>query len=75
MVAQAEQYVTVPRAAKLLGIGSKAMSKLLDEGRVEFITPRHHRRVLLASVLRHRDAVTANRNVRVATVDDDPLSD
>jgi hypothetical protein len=69
------RYVSVPAAARLLGIGPKSMGKLLDGGKVAYIQPLHHRRVCLTSLLRYRDGLRVNSRAMLATVDDDPLND
>lgn len=43
-------YVSVPHAAKLLGMSPSTAGKLIDDGELEAIRPRKHRRVKLASV-------------------------
>lgn len=75
MATKTEKFMTVPEAAKLLGIGRLAMGQLLDEGAIEFIRPRHHRRVVLSSVIQYRDKVRSNANVQLAMMSDDPLLD
>lgn len=71
-----DEYVSVPEAAKELGITPPSLHKILDKGRIPYIRPLSHRRVKLADVLAYRNRRTARGRQKVATVGaDDPLAD
>jgi hypothetical protein len=68
-------YISVPRAAVLLGISPRSMAALLDRGVIPSIRPMSHRRVLVADVLRYRDGVSENVRNPIPALTDDPLRD
>jgi len=62
-----KQYITVPEAARMLGISRPTMRSILDRGDVEYITPSVQRRVSLQSLLAYKQRVRG----AVKTFDDD----
>ena len=75
MVATAEQqYVSVPQAGKMLGLGATAMHDLLDRGKIPYTQPNKQRRVLVADVIRYREKQTFGGGRKLARLDDDPLA-
>lgn len=62
-----KQYITVPEAARMLGISRPTMRSILDRGDVEYITPSVQRRVSLQSLLRYKQQVKGG----VTVTDDD----
>lgn len=62
-----KQYITVPEAARMLGISRPTMRSILDRGDVEYITPSVQRRVNLQSLLRFKQQVKGG----VTVTDDD----
>lgn len=62
-----KQYITVPEAARMLGISRPTMRSILDRGDVEYITPNVQRRVSLQSLLRYKQQVKGG----VTVTDDD----
>lgn len=70
-----ENYVSIPRAAKLIGISANGLAALIDEGIIPCIRPRSHRRVKIGDVKQFRANVTEQGQLELARVDDDPLDD
>lgn len=70
-----ESYVSIPRAAKLLGISANGLAALIDDGVIPCIRPRSHRRVKIRDVKQFRANVTERGQLELAQVDDDPLDD
>lgn len=71
-----DDYTTVPKAAKKIGMGPKALHEILDRGAIPFIVPNKQRRVKLSDVEFYRNRRTHGRRAQVARVPgDDPLAD
>lgn len=50
-----ERYISLPKAAAMLGVSERTMGRLADEGAIGFIRPSVHRRFLEADVIALRE--------------------
>ena len=48
-------YVSMPEAGVLLGVSSRTVGRLLDQGVLPYIKPSNHRRIKRDDVLAYRD--------------------
>lgn len=72
------EYVSVPRAAAMLGICPKKVHALLDGGAIPYIEPVKQRRVAVADVMAYRLTRLHQRGQKVVVLDyypDDPTVD
>lgn len=69
------QYVSVPEAARMLGISERSISRLLDSRKLRYITPLKHRRVEVRSILEHRAKVSGNGTPNPLPAYEDILSE
>ena len=53
-----DRYISVPRAAALLGVSTTVMHSLLDGGAIPYTVPSAHRRVLVRHVMAYKQSVS-----------------
>lgn len=71
-----DDRLTIPEAAKLLGVCANTMRALLDGGKIPFEQPCKHRRIRRADVLRYRRGVSSQvKPSRLPRVTEDLLRD
>ena len=72
MGTQHDIYCSVPKAAAMLGVSSRTLNRLLDQGAIPFIKPSNQRRISRSEVLSYRQKVSGGIETAVM---DDPVYD
>jgi hypothetical protein len=72
---EVDGYVTVPRAAAMLGVKPTRMHELLDGGAIPYVVPAKQRRVKVADVVEYRNRRTFRGQRPKFAVGEDLLAD